>query len=111
MAQLDTFDVVVVPFPFTDRPVAKRRPAMAVSSTEFNKAHEGKILAMVTSATARWETDVPLQGWGQAGLHVVCWVRFRLFTLDEDLTLRKTGTLSKRDGEAVKAMLSQCLAS
>ncbi len=111
MVNFETLDVVVVPFPFTDRPAVKRRSAVVVSSTEFNKAHEGKILAMVTSATARWETDVPLQGWGQAGLHVVCWVRFKLFTLDEDLTLRKTGTLSKRDGEAVKAALTRCLAS
>ena len=111
MVNFETLDVVVVPFPFTDRPAVKRRPAVVVSSTEFNKVHEGKILAMVTSTTARWESDVALQDWRQAGLHVVCRVRFKLFTLDEDLILRKAGTLSKRDGEAVKAALSQCLAS
>ena len=111
MDHSDTFDVVIVPFPFTDRLVVKRRPAVVVSSTEFNKAHERKILAMVTSATARWESDLALQDWRQAGLHVSCWVRFKLFTLDEDLILRKAGTLSMRDGEAIKAALSRCLAS
>ncbi len=30
----DTFDVVVVPFPFTDRSAAKRRPALVVSRHE-----------------------------------------------------------------------------
>lgn len=110
MGHLDIFDLVVVPFPFTDRLAVKRRPAVVLSSAEFNEVHKGKILAMVTSAAARWESDVALQDWRQAGLHVACWVRFKLFTLDEDLILRKAGALSKRDGEAVKAELSQCLA-
>lgn len=110
MGHLETLDLVVVPFPFTDRPAVKRRPAVVLSSAEFNQGHKGKILAMVTSTAARWESDVALQDWRRAGLHVACWVRFKLFTLDEELILRKAGTLSKRDGEAVKAGLSRCLA-
>lgn len=53
MGYLSAFDVVVVPFPFMDRPAVKRRPAVVVSSTEFNKVHEGKILAMITSTATR----------------------------------------------------------
>lgn len=33
----EPFDVVVVPFPFTDRRAAKRRPALALSSAGFNR--------------------------------------------------------------------------
>ena len=32
----DPLDVVAVPFPFTERPAVKRRPALAVSSAAFN---------------------------------------------------------------------------
>ena len=107
----ESFDVVVVPFPFTDRRAAKRRPALIVSSANFNRAHEQSILAMITSAWSDWPSDVAIQGWREAGLNVPCKVRFKLFTLDDTLIVRKLGTLSKRDGEAVEKALGGVLAS
>ena len=107
----ESLDVVVVPFPFTDRRAAKRRPALIVSSANFNRAHEQSILAMITSAGSDWPSDVEIQGWRDAGLNVPCKVRFKLFTLDDTLIVRKLGTLSKRDGEAVKQALGRVLAS
>ena len=107
----ESLDVVVVPFPFTDRRAAKRRPALIVSSANFNRAHEQSILAMITSAGSDWPSDVKIQGWREAGLNVPCKVRFKLFTLDDTLIVRKLGTLSKRDGEAVKQALGSVLAS
>ena len=41
---------MVVPFPFTDRQAAKRRPALIVSFARFNDAHEQAILAMTAAA-------------------------------------------------------------
>ena len=106
----DRFDVVAVPFPFTDRPAVKRRPALVVSSAAFNQAHAQSILAMITSAPSGWPSDVALQEWRKAGLHVPCRVRLKLFTLDDALILRKLGRLSKRDGEAVANALVRALA-
>ena len=103
-------DVVVVPFPFTDGPDSKRRPAVVVSADHFNAAHEHKVLAMVTSTIVRWPSDVALQDWRLAGLSVACWVRFKLFTLDDHLIAGKAGALSMRDAQAVKDGLRQCLA-
>ena len=57
---------------------------------------------MITSAGNDWPSDVAIQGWREAGLNVPCKVRFKLFTLDDTLIVRKLGLLSKRDGEAVK---------
>lgn len=57
----DALDVVVVPFPFTDRQTSKRRPALVVSSTDFNDAHEQSILAMITSVSVSWPSDVAIQ--------------------------------------------------
>ena len=44
------FDVVVVPFPFTDIKADKRRPALILSSdTKFNKKSGHAVMAMITS--------------------------------------------------------------
>ncbi len=105
----DALDVVVVPFPFTDRQAAKRRPALIVSSADFNQAHEQSILAMITSVRNDWTSDVAIDGWREAGLNVPCKVRFKLFTVDDALIVRKIGTLSKRDRRAVQHALFRYL--
>ena len=106
----DRFDVVAVPFPFTDRPAAKRRPALVVSSTAFNQVHGQSILSMITSARSDWPSDVAIAEWREAGLHVPCRVRFKLFTLDDALILHRIGRLSKSDGTAVATALLRSLA-
>ena len=103
----EPFDVVVVPFPFTDREAERRRPALVVSSSAFNAAHDQSILAMITSAGEDWPSDVAIR---EAGLGVPCKVRLKLFTLDDALVLRKTGALSDRDAEAVRSSLARFLA-
>ena len=107
----ESLDVVVVPFPFTDRRGAKRRPALVVSSADFNRAHQQSILAMITSAGTDWPSDIPIQGWKEAGLNVPCKVRFKLFTLADALVLRKLGRLSALDRDAVRNALGRVLGS
>ena len=47
----EAFDVVVVPFPFTDRNTTKRRPALVLSDARaFNEQAGHFVLAMITSA-------------------------------------------------------------
>ena len=104
------FDVVVVPFPFTDRQAERRRPALVISSPDFNATHDQSVLAMITSAGGEWPSDVAIQGWREAGLSVPCKVRLKLFTLDDALILRKAGALPERDAEAVKRSLARFLA-
>ena len=106
----EPFDVVVVPFPFTDREAERRRPALVVSSSAFNAAHDQSILAMITSAREEWLSDVAIRDWREAGLGVRCKVRLKLFTLDHALVLRKAGALSARDAEAVRRGLVRFLA-
>ena len=77
----EPFDVVVVPFPFTDREADRRRPALVVSSPDFNAIHDQSILAMITSAGGDWPSDVAIRDWREAGLSVPCKVRLKLFTL------------------------------
>ena len=106
----EPYDVVVVPFPFTDRDVSKRRPALVVSSTGFNRGHAQLVLAMITSTKSEWPSDVILGAWRDANLTVPCKVRFKLFTLDRTLIIRKLGTLSPGDRQAVRDALLHWIA-
>jgi len=106
----EPYEVVVVPFPFTDRDVSKRRPALVVSSTGFNRGHAQLVLAMITTTKSEWPSDVILDAWRDVSLSVPCKVRFRLFTLDHTLIIRKLGILSPGDRQAVQDALSRWIA-
>ena len=97
----EPFDVVVVPFPFTDRPATKRRPALVVSTTSFNRDHRQAIPAMITTASDEWPSDLVIGAWQESGLHVPCMIRFNLFTLGDDLIVESIGHLADADCNAV----------
>ena len=95
---LKTFDVVVLPFPFTDRNASKRRPALVMSSAAFNSASQHSVLAMITSAEqSPWPGDLPISDLESAGLNTDCLVRLKIFTLDRRLIVRKAGALAAAD--------------
>jgi mRNA interferase MazF len=106
----EPFDVVVVPFPFTDRVASKRRPAV-VLSRPATIAPDQVILAMITSSTFEsWASDVEIGAREAAGLTVPCRVLMKVFTLAEEQILRRLGRLSSRDADAVAASLRQVFA-
>lgn len=99
----EPWDVVVVPFPFTDKKTSKRRPALVLSAKQhFGIGHS--VLAMITSQkNSDWPLDVPITDGNAAGLTALSKVRMKLFTLDNRLILRKVGALSAKDAKAVTA--------
>jgi mRNA interferase MazF len=107
----EAFDVVVVPFPFTDRATTKRRPALILSdATKFNRQAGHAVLAMITSAKhSDWPLDVKIQDLDGAGLPSASIVRMKLFTLDEQLIIRKAGVLARADQAGVTEALRQLL--
>lgn len=91
-------DVVVVPFPFSDREAGKRRPALVCSNTAFNDSSHHVVLAMITTAShKKWPGDVPIRDRASTALPVPSIVRWKLFTLDASLILKRIGALSARD--------------
>ena len=68
MAPFRLGDVVVVPFPYTDRSTRQRRPALVLSSDLLTAEHGLVWVLMITSAENRpWSGDVPLN-FAEAGL-------------------------------------------
>ncbi len=107
----EAFDVVVVPFPFTDRSTTKRRPALVLSQAKaFNQMIGQSILAMITSAShSDWPLDTPISDLDSAGLPTASVVRMKLFTLDNQLVIRKAGFLADIDRKAIIKSLRMLL--
>jgi len=107
----DAFDVVVVPFPFTDRTASKHRPALVLSEGQaFNRQVGQAVMAMITSASnSDWPLDIEIQDLDSAGLPNASIIRMKLFTLDQQLIIRKAGTLAIGDQEKIKEALRQLL--
>jgi mRNA interferase MazF len=97
------FDVVVVPFPFTDSSSTKRRPALIISeSSAFNTQMQMSVMAMITTATHQpWALDVNITDLSSAGLNSSSIVRMKLFTLDHALIVRSIGHLAQVDEDEV----------
>jgi mRNA interferase MazF len=106
----EAWDVVVVPFPFSERPGTKKRPALVLSRQAFNKAGH-TVLAMITTRAHRaWPGDVEVADLDVAGLPLPCIVRLKLFTLDNRLLIRKLGSLAPGDRRHVSSALKSYLA-
>ena len=104
------FDVVEVPFPFIDSPKSKFRKALVISKSAFNKNNATSILAMITSAThSKWYGDIIITDLKKAGLKKNCFIRLKLFTIQNSLIKRRVGLLGLKDKRAVYQSLSQCL--
>jgi len=111
-ASLEPFAVVRVPFPFTDRAVQRRRPALVLSDPEFQRGSAHVLLAMITTArSSSWPLDWPIQDLAPSGLREPCRVRLKLFTLDERLILGQLGLLAAIDRSGVQANLGQLIAA
>jgi mRNA interferase MazF len=111
MATFERFDIVRVPFPFTDRTAEMNRPALVLSSARhFNGAAQHSVMAMITSAAhTRWPLDVEIRDLKHAGLPAPSLVRFKLFTLDHRLVRGSLGQLSDEDGQRVRRGLDKLI--
>ena len=105
-------DVVIVPFPFTDGPKTKRRPALVVSPSDFNRASGHAIMAMITAADrSSWPGDVPLDRdtSDQLGLTKPCIIRMKFFTIDNRLIIKGVAPLRAPECEQARIFLDRLL--
>ena len=104
------FEIVVVPFPFTDKSASKKRPVVILSSASFNNSTAQSICAMVTTSKgSAWSSDVKISDLTKAGLKADCCIRMKFFTIDHTLFLGRLGTLADRDQDALKKSLSSVI--
>ena len=87
-------DIVVVPFPFSDRLAEKRRPALIVSGDEV--AADGLFwVVMITSSPQRCGSlDLPVDVTDRSGLRVASFVRpTKITSVEASRILRSVGKM------------------
>jgi mRNA interferase MazF len=106
---LNAFDVVVVPFPYSDRLAEKRRPALVVSHPDL-AARLGRVwVAMITSKLPSGLGDAAIGDLAAAGLPVESTLRAsKLATLDAGRVIRVAGRLSEEDQKLARRALMAC---
>lgn len=104
------FDIVVVPFPYSDRLAEKRRPALVVSAPELGDQLDRLWVAMITTDRGqRIHGDAAIADLTAAGLPAASIVRAsKIATIETDRVLRRAGRLSARDETQAVAALRSC---
>ncbi len=106
-----TWDIVAVPFPYTDRPSEKRRPALVVSQPLLERDHALTWLIMITSASnPGWKSDIAISDHSKAGLPAPSIIRpAKIATVDSSRIVRRLGRLEQKDRARVLAALQTFL--
>jgi len=98
MTGFESWDIVKVPFPYTDRPVRQRRPALVIAAGGLQANHGLLWVMMVTSLENRgWPGDVPVSDLSEAGLPVPSLVRPAKIATIEAGEAERIGQLPAQD--------------
>lgn len=111
MPDFETWDVIKVPFPYTDRPVRERRPAVVVAAGGIQQEHGLLWVLMITSAVNRgWPGDVLVSDLAHAGLPAESVVRTAKIATIEAKEAERIGSLPLQDRVDVTRHLTLALA-
>jgi len=104
-------DVVLVPFPFTDQSAVKKRPAIIVSSGDYNRFRPDIVVMAVTSQirSADFFGDVTIRDWQQAGLLKSSVIKPIFTTLEKMVVIKLLGRISEQDQSTLEATLQEIL--
>jgi mRNA interferase MazF len=97
-------DVVLVPFPFTDKTTNKKRPAVVISSDVYNEEYPDRILMGITSQVSNSSKvgDIVITDWRSAGLLKASMIKPVITTIEKQLILKKLGRLQNVDIQSLK---------
>ena len=104
-------DVVLVPFHFTDQSGSKKRPAVIVSSSRYQRERPDLILMPITSqnpGSTRFG-DAPVSNMQAAGLLLPGVIKPILLTVEAKLVIKTLGQLSDDDQRALRQTIAQLI--
>ena len=88
-------DVVLVRYPFSDLSAFKVRPAIVVSEPHISQ--DLFIVPLTSRITNLLPSEFVLENWAQSGLNVASAVKRGIYTIHQNLVLKKVGRLTQKD--------------
>jgi len=100
------WDIILVPFPFTNLTTTKKRPALIVSPDEYNEKLD-IVIALITSKLDSGYRlgDYKIQEWKKSNLPKPSMIRMKFATIDKSIVVKKIGKLGEKDLEEFKRLL------
>ena len=104
-------DIVLAAFPFAEKRVSKRRPALVISSDAYNSVCPDVVVAQITSRTGAPPRpgDYRVHDWQTAGLRAPSLVRARLATLHSSVVVKRLGAMPEAEMAGVSNGLRSAL--
>ncbi len=105
MTPCSRWDIVLVPFPFTDLTACKKRPALVVSPDNYNSGPD-VVIAFITSqlTTPPRPGDHLITDWQASGLPKPSQLRMKLATISRRIVIKKLGRLTPAEKSRVQAV-------
>jgi len=100
--RFDPFDIVIVPFPYSDRLAEKRRPAVVISNRKLQTLGLVWIVMITSADNPSWPGDVPISDPKRTGLPAPSIMRLaKLACIDPSRVIRRAGRLDKTTARIV----------
>ena len=100
------WDIIIVPFPFTNLTTIKRRPALIVSPDKYN-SNQDIVIAFITSKLGLEYRigDYKIKNWSEANLPKPSMIRMKFATIDKSIIVKKLGEIEAKDIENIQKLL------
>ncbi|GBD86621.1 pemK-like protein [bacterium BMS3Abin03] len=100
------WDIILVPFPFTDQKTTKRRPALIISPDEYNEKLDVVIAFITSKLDSEYRLgDYKIQEWEKSNLPKPSMIRMKFTTIDKSIIVKRIGKVSGKDKDGLKKIL------
>ncbi len=107
MASCDVWDVVKVPFPYTNRPVQQSRPALVIGRHNETGSPDLLWVLMITSASNRaWVGDIHISDLMTAGLPTASIVRTAKMATIDAAAATRIGSIAFLDRPKIRDQIT-----
>lgn len=103
-----TWDILLVPFPFTNLRQTKKRPALIVSPEDYNSGSDVAILFITSNLESQGRPgDYLIKNWQESGLPKPSMSGMKFATIEKSIIFKKLGEITYSDRKALKSKLAE----
>jgi len=102
MMTCEKWDIVLVPFPFTNLRSIKKRPALIISPNQYNSGPDFVIQFITSNIKSYGRTgDTIIQKWKESGLPKPSMIRMKFATIEKSIIIKRIGRVTPIDQNTI----------